>query len=175
MEEEIKIVNCISNFSELFLAIYASNNVNDDNMIYFSTNIKEIFLKLFTKIEYKNYFKSINLIKINENDEIVDMNLDKFLKHLQSSKTKKYFAEEFKYDVQKNALKAVADLNIADSTIKSYDEESIKTVTSIVESYENIQLMEYYSKEEEKEEKRKYIKLTLNSKAMTECGNSTSN
>ena len=157
MNNEKLLVSRISDFTELFMAIYALNNVGEDNKIYFSPKIKENFINLFLDNRFIDFYKSIDLIDYNEGYEVSSISIDEFLKQLQSAKTKEYFADEFKYDVSEDALKADANLKTARSIIDSFEERAVETVSEIVNTFEGIQLNEDYKQVEKSS--RKYIKL----------------
>lgn len=156
MEEKKVDLVYPSNVAELFMAVYVLRNVKD-NFILFSVDFKEHLDEIML-----NYF---------ENLKDPEESLKAFYECFSKSKSKKYFADAFKYDFEKNMLVAEADINTAASIVSKYNLKSVNMIDLIVREFEK------HCKSEEKKNgnsERKYIKLGL-SKAMTECGNSNSN
>lgn len=160
---EEKQISRITDFSEIFMALYSLKKSDKDGNLYFSKNIKEYFQIIFSEND--------NIIQLLEKMNLTEIDLNLFLKWLEQSKSKTFFADKFTYDLEQDKIKTLINLENAKEIKKSYKKEDIKLVEPIVNKFIELQNEEFV---EEQFQKRSYIKLSLR-KAMTECGNSNSN
>ena len=152
-----KKLNHVSDLSELFMAIYALNNIDEEEKVSFSTNFKS---KLETIIDdYNEILMQYNFVIYEDDQEMFDK--DGFFNYLKKAKSKKYFADEFKYNLVDNKIYFDADKKSSESIMKSYDDESVSLVSEMVDRFEKLEKEE--TKEERKNKiKRNYISLKIN-------------
>ena len=152
-KKELKKINHISDFADLFMAIYTLKNVNEDNVVEipaaFKNALDETIDEYFGSFVEKTSF-------VNEDGDF-DKNL--FYEYVKCSKSKKYYADDFKYNLKNNTINYEANKEYASNLLKTYNSESIIFVNNFTSKY--LEKMENESEMFDIDLKRKYIKLNI--------------
>lgn len=132
--EKFKKINDMTDFANLFLAIYSKNKITDENEenLYIDKHFNDIFDDVISNYEFGNY----NLL-----DEFGLFNITKFRESLKISKVRECWAEDLKYDLQKDCIFFKVNKKNMQEVIEKYDAEDINLVEKIA--------LEVISKEKE--------------------------
>lgn len=122
--EEIKEIEYMSDFADLFLAIYSLKKIDDNNMLYISKYFNDIIRDVMLNYEFNNP----SLL-----DEQGLFNIDKFLEKLKPSTVKKFWRDDFIYDMQKDCIFTKVNLEIAQIKSIEYNDENTKLMHQIVD------------------------------------------
>ncbi len=130
-EEGKKRINSMADFANLFLAIYSLKFNSEDDNVYLPVNFKEV-------LENSIFTIYRNLSSINSDilyDENGNFKINEFLDKLKLSTTKKYWREEFLFDLSKNMVWTRVTKDNIKEKIDSYVEENVLDVEKIVDSF----------------------------------------
>lgn len=148
MEEKKKTTN-MSDFANLFLAIYSSKKTMNEGKLYISKYFNDIFEDVIT---------DYNLIIPGLLDETCLFNTSEFKAKIEHSNIKKNWADELKYDLQRDQIYTQIKEESVRKEIKEYEDEDIDLVDKIAE--EVIRKEKEYEENEElvtDNQNRKYI------------------
>lgn len=127
MDVEVRKVNGMSDFANLFLALYTIKNITEDEKLYIPKDIKEQIYFIFSCEQNVNLVRDFNII---DKDNQFDIEL--FFEKISLSTIKKYWRDKFTYDFSKDCIVTDGNIKNAEHEVGHFDEESIEIVESIV-------------------------------------------
>ncbi len=144
-------IDNMEEFVELFFASYSMKKANENGDLYISKCFKNICKNVFNIFGYE--FKE--LLDKNENFKI-----DEFIYLLNNSTLKKYWRDEYKFDIKKDEIHTKVDTSKIEDKLNKYDDSTKVLMNMIVDIVVRIEnAIELYFKEEFDENIKKYIYL----------------
>ena len=147
---EKKEITMMSEFTNLFLSIYASKVLDEEGKVCFSVEFKDIIENIMNS-QYNG----------EDNYNIYDENglfkIDEFMKCLSYSSIKEAWAEEFRYDYKNDKITTKVDMSKVKKCIDSNSTHNQSIVKENVDAFIRMQKEYEYSKSENKESKTKKL------------------
>lgn len=124
-EKEVKKIRYMSDFADLFLAIYSlkKNVSKEHDKLYLPNNFHDIAINVLMR-------RPLGIIELLDEDGVFKM--DEFFEKIKSSTIRKYWAEDFRYDLQKGLIFSEINVKNIMPEIEKYNLESIKLIENIV-------------------------------------------
>ncbi len=145
-----KIEN-MEDFVELFFASYSTKKATENGDLYISKYFKNICKNVFNIFGYE--FNELL-------DENKNFKIDEFIYLLDNSTLKKYWRDEYKFDIKKDEIHTKVDMSKIEDKLNKYDDRTKLLMNMIVDMIVKIEkCIEEYSKEEFDENIKKYIYL----------------
>lgn len=127
---ELKFINYMSDFANLFLAVYSQKVNLPDGKLYFPREYKKIIEESI----------SMNIDEIRENypnllDESLEFDMDSLISCFRYSNARKYWNSEFLFDLNKNAIYTEVINKNNKAIIESYNERDVRLISDIVHNF----------------------------------------
>lgn len=123
-EKEVKQIRYMSDFANLFLAMYSLRKTTDDGKLYICKYFNDIIRNIMVDSNFE-----INGL-LNE-EGLFDVN--NFMEKLEHSNIREYWANDLNYDLKRDYIYTKMNIKRAESEIKKYKSEEIQLISQIVE------------------------------------------